>query len=328
MVLTGCSSAGELTEKADGTASACAIAIKSNHMRFSVGMGRGISSDRRRAADDIISTLSSTREFGYKHRYGLVLTDALGGYVEDLMDALTRKTAGSHHFFGGGAGDDAKFQKTHVFFGTWAHSDAAVVLEILSERPLGIGAAHGWRPVSPLLTVDKSDGLVVDKIDGRTAADLFMKWAAFTGETLDLKNPIGFFLHNCIGIENGAGFKIRVPLKIIGKGSIAFAAEVPEGSRIAFMRSSARSAMEAAENATRAARSNLGPHKAAAGLFFDCAATRLRLGKEFGAEIEAVSKAAGNVPLAGCNSYGQIMATPNQESGFHNCTAVTCLFPS
>jgi hypothetical protein len=44
----------------------------------------------------------------------------------------------------GGAGDHGAFKQTHVFCGTDAFSNGAVALEILSNKPIGIGARHGW----------------------------------------------------------------------------------------------------------------------------------------------------------------------------------------
>lgn len=325
-VVTGCSSAGEFTGSDSGVASASAMAIRSDEMQFSVGMANRITEDRRRAARQIFATLSGENEPGYPYRYAMVLTDALGGYVEDLVAELARRSRGRHRFFGAGAGDDARFERTHVFYGRWHHSDAAVVLEILSKHPVGIGAHHGWVAASKTMTVDASRGAVVERIDGQPALAAFQAHAQRTGQALDLSDPLGFFLHNCVGVEAPGGHVIRVPLKITGDG-IAFAAEIPAGSRIAIMKTTAKSAREAAQEAAREATSGLAGRRPAAALFFDCAATRLRLGREFGLELAAVSRILGDAPLAGCNSYGQIISAPGQFNGFHNCTAVACVFP-
>jgi hypothetical protein len=64
-----------------------------------------------------------------------------------------------------------------------------------------------------------------------------------------------------------------------------------------------------------------------AALFFDCVATRLRTGRDFGLELGTIQKALGPAPFAGCNTYGQIARADGQFSGFHNCTAVICVLP-
>ena len=67
--------------------------------------------------------------------------------------------------------------------------------------------------------------------------------------------------------------------------------------------------------------------RASGALFFDCVATRLRLGDHFGDELTAVRNALGDAKFAGFNSYGQIVRADGQFSGFHNCTAVVAVFP-
>jgi len=62
-------------------------------------------------------------------------------------------------------------------------------------------------------------------------------------------------------------------------------------------------------------------------LFFDCVATRLRMGAAFGVEMDALQHALGDIDYAGCNTYGQIARADGQFSGFHNCTATIALLP-
>jgi hypothetical protein len=83
----------------------------------------------------------------------------------------------------------------------------------------------------------------------------------------------------------------------------------------------------AAERATAAALANLGGQKPKAALFFDCVATRLRLGDKFDAELDAVKAQLANIALVGCNTHGQIARAAGQFEGFHNCTAVVCVLP-
>ncbi len=106
------------------------------------------------------------------------------------------------------------------------------------------------------------------------------------------------------------------------------ASNIPKGATISFMKSTASSSVLAAKTAVDTALSNLNGRKAGAALFFDCVATRLRMGKEFGLELETLENSLGSeTKLAGCNTYGQIARVDGQFSGFHNCTAVVCIFP-
>ena len=93
------------------------------------------------------------------------------------------------------------------------------------------------------------------------------------------------------------------------------------------MRTTTGSAEEAAVGATRVAQQKLYGSKPVVALFFDCVATRLRMGREFGFELQAIQDALGEIEYIGCNSHGQIARAEGQLSSFHNCTAVVCLLP-
>jgi hypothetical protein len=256
-----------------------------------------------------------------------VLTDALAGFADDLVDRLTLLTGGVYRFFGGGAGDDARFERTVVFCGTEVATDAAVALEILSNKPVGVGVRHGWTPGGERMRVTEAEGMQVRSLNAGPAAEAFESHASATGQHFDQKEPIPFFLHNILGVESADGYRLRVPLAVGGDGSVACAADVPAGGTACIMTTSAASAAEAAAGATRAALAQMQGHEPAVAIVFDCVATRLRLGKEFGAELAAIQKELGDVPLAGFNTYGQIAQAEGQFNGFHNCTAVVCTIP-
>ena len=93
------------------------------------------------------------------------------------------------------------------------------------------------------------------------------------------------------------------------------------------MSDSAASPVESARDAATEALRKLYGCKPGTGLFFDCVATRIKLGTEFGFALDAVQTTLGEVPFAGCNTHGQIARYQGQFSSFHNCTAVVCLIP-
>jgi hypothetical protein len=327
--IVGCSSAGEFTGDTSGTGLSTAIALKAGDMSFRASIATGISKDRKVAARELVKDFAGIESAEYRYRTALLLLDALAGHAEDLVDQLTTVTGGMYQFVGGGAGDDARFQKTHVFLGRKAHSDAAVALEILSNKPIGIGARHGWQPASDALRVTEAADACMLSLNVSPAVEIFEEHAKATNQVLDRDAPMPFFLHNIVGVKTEDGHKLRVPLGISEQGGITCAAEVPAGSVAQIMSTGAQSASEAAANAARDAVEQVtrSGNKPKAALFFDCVATRLRLGKEFGQELAAVSEALDNAPFAGFNSYGQVVRAEGQFSGFHNCTAVVCVIP-
>lgn len=327
-VLVGSSSAGEFTGDERGEGTACALAIRSTHLSFTAGIGEGVSSDRVKAARDVVATFKGRETFEYRYRSALVMTDALAGHTDDLVEQLTLLTSGKYQFAGGGAGDDAKFARTHVFHGTRACTDAVVALEILSDKPLGIGVGHGWTPASKPFRVTEASGTRVVSLNGAPAVEAFEEQARTTGRPFDREKPLPFFLHNILGIDTENGHRLRVPLAVAPDGSVDCAAEIPAGARVYIMKATANSAVSAASNATAAAVKALGGEKPGAALFFDCVATRLRLGEVFGFELESVARMLGGAEVVGCNTYGQIARADGQFGGFHNCTAVVMVLPS
>ncbi len=164
-------------------------------------------------------------------------------------------------------------------------------------------------------------------LNATPAADVFGAHAASTGQAFDREAPVPFFLHNVLGVESADGYRLRVPLGVGADGSVTFAADVPAGGTACVMSTSPASAADAAAEATRSALAQMEGGEAAVALVFDCVATRLRLGQDFGAELAAVQRELGTVPLVGFNTYGQIAQSEGQFSGFHNCTAVVCTIP-
>ena len=134
-------------------------------------------------------------------------------------------------------------------------------------------------------------------------------------------------LHNVLGIKENGQYRLRVPLTILDDGSVVCAAPVPQGSIVRIMQTTAQSAVAAAEQAANAALAGLHGAKPGGALVFDCVATRLRIGKGFEDEIGICASVLKPATFAGCNTYGQIARAEGQFGGFHNCTAVVCVFP-
>ena len=327
--LVGCSSAGEFTTSVSGEGLTTAIALRSSEMQFTAAVGLDLSENSQAAAEQLVSAFKGIDETKYRYRTALILVDALAGYTEELVDQLTTLTAGAYRFFGGGAGDDARFEHTQVFCGTEVRADAVVALEILSNKPIGIGARHGWTPASAPMRVTQSESSRVVSLNVAPAEEAFAQHASATNQTFDRAAPVPFFLHNIVGIKTPTGHKLRVPLGIAEDGSVVCAADVPTGATTHIMKTATSSAIDAAASATEDAVSQVteSGHKPHVALFFDCVATRLRLGADFGRELDVVKSRLGGAQFAGFNSYGQIVRSDGQFSGFHNCTAVVCVIP-
>lgn len=326
-IIVGSSSAGEFTSNDFATDSACAVAIFSDELKFTAGLAQGIKSDRVSVVEQLNSSLTHVDDYQYQYYSAMLFADALSGYTDEIIELLTEKTMGKYQFFGGGAGDNANFQRTHVFYDTGAFTDSAVILEILSNKPIGVGAAHGWKPVGVKMRVTESDGMKLVSLNARPAVELFSEHAESTGQEFDPEQPIPFFLHNILGIEIAGDYKLRVPLAVLEDGSLAMASDIPVGAYVSFMKTDDDCSKNAAVTAAKNAVQQLGGNKPNVALFFDCVATRLRMGKEFDFELSQISETLDGTSYAGCNTYGQVARVNGQFSGFQNCTAVVCVIP-
>lgn len=325
-IIVGCSSAGEFTNRDHGADKACVLGLHATEMAFQAVLARDFHHHIVESSQSIATAFKHPHSEDYTYRYALLLTDVLAGNGDALIEQLTLATSGTYQFFGGGAGDNAQFAYTPVFCDTQSYTDAVVALEILSNKPLGLGIGHGWVPNSAPYRVTASDGLRLSSLNAMSTLEALREHAETTGQTLEEHNPMPFFLHNVIGIDTGNGYKLRVPLALQPDGAVTCAAEVPLGSTIYFMRTSHATAAEAAALAAKAALQRLNGLRPQAALFFDCVATRLRMDKEFGMELAAIEQEL-HTPIVGCNTHGQIARTEGQFNGFHNCTAVVCLIP-
>ena len=326
-ILVGCSSAGEFSGCYNGTASVSVLAIRSDDMIFTEALGRDISASRENAVKQLMPAFDAKGYDNYPFRSALVLSDVLAGFADDLIHEITVNTGGLFQLFGGGAADDAKFDTTYVFCGREAVTNAVVALGILSKKPIGIGVKHGWVAAGKPMRVTEADGLRLISLNAISAGDVYGQHAENNGKVFNREDPLPYFLQNVIGIDTGDGFKLRVPLSLGEDGSITCASEVPVGSMVHILSTSASSSVEAARHAAKAALEGLQNADLAGSLVFDCVATRLRMGADFGDELKSISDVLGSDNFAGCNTYGQIARVDGQFSGFHNCTAIVCAFP-
>jgi hypothetical protein len=327
-ILIGGSSVGGFTSDGYlGRGAASAVAIRSTDMSFRVGVGRNLGENTSAAARDMVAPFAGLRTQRFIYHSAIVLVDALVGHADAFIDDVIVATGGTYQLFGGGAADGARMSRAHLFHGTEVVSDAAVGLEILSNKPLGVGLCQGWQPTSAPMRVTAADGRRVLSINSMPALEAFQEHAERTGQTFDPAAPIPFFLDNILGITTGKGYRFRVPVAVNQDGSVTCAAEVPSGSTVTMMATTATLAGDAADQGVRKARAQLGELKPKAAIFFDCLASEARMQLGFGFDPRALAKPLATRNFAGFSTCGQIVRAEGDFNGFQNCTAVVCVIP-
>lgn len=308
---------------------ACAVALRSSEMRFAVGVGRNLAGDAARAARDMVGAFEGTRSHEYLYRSAIVIVDALVGNADAFLAEVIQATGGTYQLFGGGVADGARMSRSDLFVDGEVMSDAGVALEILSNKPLGVGLCQGWRPTSEPMRVTAAHGNRVISLNAVPAVEMYQEHAERTGQRFDPASPMPFFLDNILGIMTpDGGLRLRVPVGTNPDGSVTCAAEVPVGANVRIMATSATLASDAAEAAVQRARQQLGQIKPQAAIFFDCLASRARMELGFGFDPRSLADSLGTSNYAGFSTCGQVVRAEGEFNGFQNCTAVVCLIPA
>lgn len=333
-VVLGSSTAGEFTEMHRNQKGSVAAFAVAGDFRVGAGIGTNLSSDPEGAVARAVADSAIEADDAHPHRVALLLLDPLAGKSEEAT-LLAGAMLGEVPLAGGAAGDDLAMKETFVSCGGTCASDAVVVAQIASAKPLGLGVSHGHVPLSEELVVTEAQDAVVKTIDGRPAWEV---WAERTREAaakagldpdaLTDDQVGGYLLRFEAGLASGNEYKIRAPLSRGPDGSLGFACAIPEGATIRITESVPQRQVESAVEAAKQALEGLGGAKPAGALVFDCICRNLILDTRFSDAIEGIGKVLSDVPLAGFETYGEIALQAGDMSGFHNTTTVVLAFPA
>lgn len=157
--LAGCSTAGEIAAGKMLTGSVTAMALDSEI----ISDVAAVTVERLSAGIDLSGAFQKLEDHFHAPRsdwdigkyVGLVLIDGLSGAEEKLLEKLGDAT--DVFFVGGSAGDDLKFQSTHVFTGGRALTDAAVLVLLRLERGFEIIKTQSFRSTGKSLVATSVD---------------------------------------------------------------------------------------------------------------------------------------------------------------------------
>jgi sigma-B regulation protein RsbU (phosphoserine phosphatase) len=235
---------------------------------------------------------------------------------------------------GGAAGDKARFVQTYQLCDGQLLSGAMPAMMLYADGALeiGFGVMSGWKPIGVAKTVTSAEGNVVYRIEDETALDLYSR---FLGDKASQLPAIGYEFPFGLIDESGkieqpgahsddSYILLRSPTSVDHeKGSVTFAAEIPEGAKVRITMAKTYDVVEGARVAAEQAMGCLTGRPDAV-LFFSCSARKLVLGSRTNREIKAAQAVFGaDVPMAGFYAYGEIAncGTADPKCRFHNETA-------
>ncbi|NCA83897.1 MAG: histidine kinase, partial [Opitutae bacterium] len=250
-----------------------------------------------------------------------VFVDGMSRRISAFTEALFNAFGPSLNYVGGGAGA-LSGRKPCLFTPDGMIENAAIV--VFTDIPGGVGAAHGWSPVSVPIKVTGSRMNVIDTLNWEPAFEIYRRIVeSHSGRSFASNKFFDLAKGYPLGIGRlDAEFVVRDPLMNIGE-SLVCVGEVPEGSFVSVLHGDAESLLKGAVRAEEIARESF-PAKAAPRALFlaDCVSRALFLEDDFPRELAAL---AGPEPLFGALTVGEIANNGREYLEFYNKTAAVAI---
>ena len=319
--LIGCSTAGEIASSGAGDRGLVVMALGGD-LAVSTATADVEQLGLREAGAAVAATAAGVSH--KPHRVLLVLSDGLAGDQQEVVRGAYSVLGATMPLVGGCAGDDLRMERTSQLHGSAVLHGAVVAAAIGSDAPLGIGVEHGWRRVGEPMLVTDSEGTCVRALDDEPALDVYLRRLRAPAEAhTDPAAFTRFALTHPLGLSRRSGEEVRMVAEADFEArTLSCIASVPRGGLAWIMEGDEESVLEATDAACHAALDALGGHPPVGLLAFDCIARRGVLGDAgIVREVERIAAHAGNAPVSGFYTYGEI-ARSSAAGGFHNQTLV------
>lgn len=229
--VVGCTTAGEIGSQGYARGGLVGFSLSGPHLRahpFAITNLRSLDPDclQRIITDIRLSVAEAQRETPEARAFGLLLIDGLSVMEEQVAAMLSTGLQGIP-IVGGSAGDDLRFERTHVFCNGRILSDAAVFLLVVTTLPFVPIKAQHFSPTDHRLVITRAspEQRLVHEINGMPAA---AEYARLVGITQDELTPEAFGNNPLLFRCGGEPF-IRSILRANEDGSLTFYCAIEEG---------------------------------------------------------------------------------------------------
>jgi hypothetical protein len=224
---------------------------------------------------------------------GLVLADGLSGAEEALMESIGDRT--DLFFVGGSAGDDLKFQSTHVLVNGRAYTNAALLLLLKLGRGFDIIKTQSFVPAGKALVATKVDEArrMVMEFDHKPALDAYAEALGVSTDeapNLFMRHPLGLMV-------DGDPF-VRSPRIVEGR-AIHFYCQIRQGMALEVLR-----ATDIVADTKKAIEARKDTGQPISGIIdFQCILRTLQLRGED--RCDQYGAIFAGIPVAGFSTYGE-----------------------
>lgn len=228
LLVCGCTTAGELTERGYESGSISAIGFEQDAFAVKAGFISQLEQfDILQAQHLIDGLLLGNMPAAGQQRFAMTLIDGLSAQEEMVLLALQTALGGIEHF-GGSAGDNNILSSTHIYYEGHFYTNAAIVLMFSTAIPFRVFSSHHLTPHNAKLVVTAaSDDLrTVFELNAEPAATAY---AALIGVSESQLTPSIFALHP-LAVRIGDDFYVRSIQKVNANGSLTFYCAVGLGA--------------------------------------------------------------------------------------------------
>ena len=224
---------------------------------------------------------------------------------------------------GGLAGDAGRFTQTFVGVNEVARPGVIVAIGLYGNNiQMSHGSQGGWSEFGPIRTVTSSEKNVLYTLDNGSALELYKRYLGDRASEL----PGAALLFPLCIINDDGSHLVRTILSIDEeKGSMTFAGNIPNGSRVQFMMANFEHLIEGAEGAAEQSNEIENPTLA---ILISCVGRRIVLGQRTEEELDAVIERIGDQTTY-CGFYSNGEISPLMDSAtcaLHNQTMTITTF--
>lgn len=242
-------------------------------------------------------------------RTALFFADGFNGDADQLCNSLG---GGSIPFIGALAAGDLHTGYSYQFAGPQTGNGALAAAILRGDVRVGVGSAHGWKPVGSQFRVTRSRGFWLRTLDGKPASETYAQLFGYPAREWAFPPLSHLARLYPLGVEQGDQLVVRAPIRVEADGSFRLNASVRDGADAYLLVGSQVSCEAAAQEAAHQAIKQLDGSKPVFALVLVDLAWEMLLKSHPGVEISAVRDIIGaGVPLAGGYTLGQIVPGKN-----------------
>jgi hypothetical protein len=319
--LVGASASGQIHDgwlTGDGP-SVSVLLLSGANYRFGIGYADNAGADPAQAGHDLArSARDASGPQRSPYEAVILLSDALLGDQQELLNGMYRVTGFAVPVVGGAAGDDRQLNQTFVFCRDRVMTDAAVAVWIGADKPMHVVSGHGWQPSGLPMVVTSAEGTHVREIAGRPALDVYQESFRYDNPDHAVKNERGFGYHSehAFGLIQPDGSVLIRAAFIDPEGNLRTFTTLPPFAAVQVVSSVDEDLLDVGADTIKAA---VNENHFDVVLVFSCVARYDILGERSHEEARRLQEAARGARTFGFYTYGEFARTTS-VAGYHNAT--------